>query len=83
MWPGSEEDNDEATIKENMIPQIVNALIFRFVAWKTIGVKDLELALNAIWKPDAPINPFAVGNEVYLVGFENAADYNRVLAKQS
>lgn len=70
------------TIDRNMIPQIINALIFWFVARKTIGIKDLELALNAIWKPNSPVNLFAVGEEVNLVGFECASDYNRVLAKQ-
>lgn len=59
-----------------------NALIFRFVAKRSIRLKDLENTLNSIWKPSNPTIISMVGEGIYIASFENISDYNKVLAKQ-
>lgn len=81
-WSRSAAENEVVVIDSNLIPPVTNALIFRFVARKTIGIKGLEAALNAIWRPSSPANVYEIGEGIYIVRFESAMDCNRVLAKQ-
>lgn len=81
-WRRSESEDRVAIIEKSLVPQIKNALIFRFLTRKSIGVKDLEAALNSIWRTNAPANFFAIGEGIFLVGFENSVDCNKVLAWQ-
>lgn len=81
-WKRSSQEESISVIDRNLVPPVNNALIFRFASKKSIGVKDLGAALNSIWKPTAPVNVYAIGEGIYLVGFENVVDCNRVLARQ-
>lgn len=78
----SESEEGISVVDRSLVPPVNNALIFHFVSYKTIGIKDLAAALNAIWKPSSPVTLYAIGESIYMVGFENATDCNRVLAKQ-
>lgn len=71
-----------AVVDRNLVPPDNNALIFRFVSRKAIGVKDLGAALNAIWKPSSPVTVYAIGDGIYLVGFETSTDCNKILTRQ-
>lgn len=66
----------------SLIPSVSNNIIFKFVTRKSIGVKYPEAALNAIWRPSVPANVFAVGDSIFMAGFENAVDCNKILAHQ-
>lgn len=81
-WKKSSPEEGTSIIDRSLVPPVNNALIFRFLARKSIGIKDLGTALNSIWRPSAPANVFAIGDGIYLVGFENSTDCNRVLARQ-
>lgn len=81
-WIRSESESRIAMVNRSLIPPVSNALVFRFVSRKVIGIKDLESALNAIWRPSSPATVYSVGEGIFLVAFEGAADCNRVLAKQ-
>lgn len=81
-WAKSEQEEGVAVVDRSLVPPVANALIFRFQVKKTIGVKDLESALNSIWRTCEPVNIFAIGEGIYLASFANASDCNRVLAKQ-
>lgn len=81
-WCKSEPEEGTTIIDRSFVPPVINALIFRFVSKKTIDIKDLGSALNAIWKPSALANLFAIGDGVFMAGFENAIDCNKVLARQ-
>lgn len=72
-----------AIVDQSLVMPVNNALAFRFVSRKSIGVKDLESALNAIWRPSSLPTIYAVGEGIYVADFENVADCNRILAKQS
>lgn len=81
-WKKSLPEEGVSIIDRSLVPPVNNALIFRFLARKSIGVKDLAMALNSIWKPSSPVNVYAIGDGIYLVGFENSVDCNKVLARQ-
>lgn len=81
-WNRSSPEEGVSIIDKSLVPPVNNALIFRFLARKSIGVKDLDAALNSIWRPSAPATIYAIGEGIYLVGFENSTDCNKVLARQ-
>lgn len=81
-WYKSETEEGTTIIDRSLVPPVSNALIFCFVSKKTIGIRDLASALNAIWKPSAPANFFAIGDGVYIAGFENSLDCNKVMVRQ-
>lgn len=81
-WKRTVNEEDISNIDRSVVPLVDNALIFRFVTRKSIGTKDLGASLNAIWKPSSPANVYVIGDGIYLVGFENMNDCNRVLARQ-
>lgn len=78
----SEQEEGITVVDQSRVPPVKNALIFRFLSRKNIGIKDLGAALNAIWKPSSPATVYTIGENVYLVSFECMADCNRILAKQ-
>lgn len=82
-WARSKWENRVAIVDQSLVMPVNNALAFRFVSRKSIGVKDLESALNAIWRPSSLPTIYAVGEGIYVADFENVADCNRILAKQS
>lgn len=59
-WSREESKESIAVLSRNQVPQVNNALVFRFVIKKSIGIKDLEAALNSIWRPGAPVKVYAV-----------------------
>lgn len=81
-WKRSMHEENVSIIDRSLVPPVNNALIFRFVMRKSIGIKDLGAALNSIRKPNAPANVYAIGEGIYLVGFESMLDCNKVLARQ-
>lgn len=81
-WNAHGSELGEAEVDESLIAPVKNALIFRFVAKRSIGIKDLENALNVIWKPNVPAIISMVGEGVYIAAFENIGDCNKVVAKQ-
>lgn len=71
-----------SVIDRSLVPPVNNALIFRFLSKKSIGVKRPGSSLNSIWRPSAPATIYAIGDNIYLVGFENSMDCNKVYARQ-
>lgn len=47
-WNRSIPEEGVAVIDRSLVPPVHNALIFRFLTRKSIGVKDLETTLNSI-----------------------------------
>lgn len=47
-WSRSESEDRLSIIDRNLVPLVKNTLIFRFLTRKSIGFKDLEVALNSI-----------------------------------
>lgn len=62
-------------IDRSLVSPIKNALIFRFLTRKLIGVKDLEAALNAIWRTNAPVNLYAIGDGIF---FSRVQEFHRL-----
>lgn len=71
----------EAEVNESLIVPVKNALIFQFVPRKSISLKDLETALNTIWKPSSSAIISAVGEGIFVAAFENMGDCNKIIAK--
>lgn len=81
-WENTSAEQRSAILDRSLVPPVNNALIFRFANRKSMGIKDLGSALNSIWKPSSPANFFTIREGIFLVGFENSVDCNRVLARQ-
>lgn len=81
-WSKEEAKESVAVLNRNQVPRVNNALVFRFVLKKSIGAKDLEAALNSIWRTTAPVKVHAVGDGIYVADFQSMVDCNKVMAKQ-
>lgn len=81
-WSKEEAKESVAILNSNQVPRVNNTLIFKFAIKKSIGSKDLEAALNAIWRPSAPVKIHAVGEGIFVAEFQNTVDCNKILAKQ-